>query len=275
MMIPGAGRLEGDSPVARRVIAYGLVVLVVAPIPLGVLWLLATARPPGYTRAADFTTAEIEEQAALFVPVKSRFANTLLDASGGTPLDVTLTDRMVNAEIRLQPEAAGEKLPDWIWNPQVVFTREAVALMADVRVKGAEMVLSIRLAPEVTGDGRLRLRLAGMRAGRLPLPDAVAAAVADHADRRAGTLERRLRDLEAEATKVEAAGAKAKKETRRRMRYARLELEAARGAADLCRGSQEIVVDMQRFHLALEAIELGDGQVRIVGRRAEKPAEPQ
>lgn len=244
----------------RRIVAYGIVGLVVLPIPLGALWLLAQAEPAGYTRPTDYTVKQIERQAAQFITASNKVANTLADKSNQTPLDVTFTDEMINGHIRSRPQKDLAGLPPWLTNPQLVFTSEAVVLMADVDVNNVQAVLSVHVVPEVTGDGRLTLRMSSMYAGRLPLPDAVRGAMIEHAEQRAAKLESRLGKLD-------------EKTDRKRFRAAEMELEVIRAALGLCRG-EEIVADTRRFHLSLEALELQPKRLRIVGSRVQKPPKP-
>ena len=238
----------------RRVIAYGLVVLVVLPIPAGFLWLLAKARPPGYTEPYDYTTRELEDQAARFAPVKSRFANTLLDESNSTPLDVTVTDEMINGHIRTSSPKTLSRLPSYLRNPQVAFTPDAVVLMGRATVRNIDAVISIHTAASATADGRLRLRVTRTAAGLVPMPDVLVGLLAEHADRRIDAIERKLE-----------SGRK------NRDKAAEAELDLMKAVRGLLQG-EEAVIDTRRHHLYLDSVTLMEGRLRIVGRRVARTA---
>ena len=242
----------------RRVIAYGLVVLVVLPVPLGFLWLLMKARPPGYTEPYDYTTQQIEDQAARFAPVQSQFANTLLDESNATPLDVTVTDAMINGHIRTASAAERSRLPAGITNPQVVFTPDAVVLMARATVRNVNAVISIHTVASATEDGRLCLRVVRMAAGLVPMPDALVGLLAEHADSRIQSLERKLEAARTDKDRRRAGG---------------VELDLMKAVRQLLRG-EETVIDTRRHHLCLDSVEMMEGRLRIIGRRVDKVAPP-
>lgn len=242
----------------RRVVAYGLVVVVVAPIPLGVLWLLYKAEPAGYTQPGDFTFKDLQREAALLVEPQSRFVNTMIDKSNDTPLDVTFTDAMItNGYIRSLPADELQKLPSWLWNPQVVFDEDEVVLMADVDVRNVKTILSLQVVPTATEDGQLKLRMSAMRAGRLPLPDAVARALVSHAERRIEKLKEQMDAPDKDKRDKDDWGS-------------RMELETMIAFRGLLSG-QEVVVDTRQHHLHLTNLELLPHRLRIEGKRVDKP----
>lgn len=242
---------------ARRVIAYGLVVLCMAPLVLGLVWMLYKADPPGYTRSSDFTTAEIEAEAARFVEASGLVAATLADERNRTPLDVTFTDAMINGHLRAHSRDVRSRLPDWISNPQVVFTTEDIRLMAQIRHQKADTILSVHVRPTLTDDKRIALRIVDQKAGRLPLPDAVREAMADHAEGTAKDLETKLQALDP-------------KKDRKRYDRLSMEMEFIRDAARLCRG-QEITVDTQKYNLRIDGLELSPHRLHLVGSRVTRP----
>ena len=242
---------------ARRIVAYGLVGLVVLPLPVGVVWLLYKAEPPGYSRPSDFTAHELEDLTAQCWEAGGKVVNTLGDKSNQTLLDVTFTDGMINGHIRTRPANDLRRLlPSWMWNPQVLFTADAVVLMADIDVKKAKTILSVHLKPRATGDGQLKVWAAAMYAGRLPLPSAVSGALVNHAERRIAKLEQELDEL----------SSKDKKKEERKQ----LELKGLRAVRGLCDG-EEVVIDTREFHIYLETLELLPHRLHIVGRRVDEP----
>lgn len=242
-----------EGLLVRRVIAYGLVVLCMAPLVLGLVWMLYKADPPGYTRPSDFTTAEIETEAARFVTASGLVAATLADERNRTPLDVTFTDAMINGHLRTHARDVKSRLPGWITNPQVVFTAEDIVLMAQIRHEKADTILSVHVRPTLTDDKRIALRIIEQKAGRLPLPDAVRNAMADHAEGTVRTLAARLQALD-------PAG------DRRRYERLSMEMEFLRDAAQLCRG-QEVTVDTRKYNLRIDGLELSPRRLHLVGSR--------
>ena len=120
-------------------------------------------------------------------------ANVLLDKSGRTPLDLAITEEMVNArlaklleETRARgPGAPG--LPPALEALRIAF--EPGRLIVATRVGGGagSLVLSQHLIVAPTPDGRLRVETAGVQAGYLPLPSRLAnhlvRALEEHVDR--------------------------------------------------------------------------------------------
>lgn len=240
----------------RRTIAYGVVVLCMMPIPLGLLYVMYKADPPNYTRPTDYSTEEIEKQAAGFATQAGRFANAMADERNLTPIDVEFTDKMINGYIRSRPtREVRSQMPVWLSNPQVVFTADAIVLMADVNHDRVETVISVTIEPSLTDDQRLSLRITSQKAGRLPLPDVVRDGIADHAARR-------VKALRAD---YNAAKARGDKKAAERLELQMVIMEAVR---DLCRGN-DVTVNTRPHHVELEAIELNDHRLRIVGSRVD------
>jgi hypothetical protein len=228
------------------------------PLVLGVVWILYKAAPPGYRQASDFTTEEIEAQAAKFVSASGQVLATLADELGQTPLDVTFTDAMINGHLRAHSDHLEQRLPKWISNPQVLFTEDEVVLMAQIQHEKAETILSIHLQPTRNDDGQIAVKIVDQKAGRLPLPNAIREAMADHFDQLVAKSEARLRE-------------KNRDEDRRRYDRQATEIEFWRDAARLCRG-QEVTIDTRRYKLRIDELKLADHQLRLVGARV--PRDP-
>ena len=239
----------------RRSIAYGLVTAIVALILfVAVSYVLSTATPPGYTRASDYTPQQISDEAAKFNAQAAKVNNCLQDTSGGTPLDMTLTDAAINAQIRSLPPSQLARLPAWLSNPQVVFRSGKIVLMGDIDYKGRRTVASFHLDVGVTEQGDLELEMAGTRAGRMPLPDMVGESTIGRLDRKIAALELKIKT------------AKNEKKTQR-MELEQLALTGMRG---LLKG-EPVTLQTRRYRLKLETVQIDDGRIRIVGRRVEKP----
>ncbi len=239
----------------RRVTAYGLVItIVVVILLLAGGYVLSKAEPPGYTRASDFTPQQISEEAAKFNAAAAKVHNCITDSSGGTPLDITLTDTAINAQIRSRQPAQLDQLPHWLDNPQVVFRDGKIVLMGDLDYKGSRTVASFHLDVGVTDQGDLKLEMAGTRAGLMPLPDMVGEATIGHLDRKIAALGSKIKtvDNEKKAQRME------------------LELMALTGMRGLLKG-EPVTLETRRHRLKLETVQIDDGRIRIVGRRVEKP----
>jgi hypothetical protein len=116
--------------------------------------------------------------------------NVLLDKSGRTPLDLAITEEMVNARLAKlleETRARGESLPPALEALRIGF--EPGRLIVATRVSGGagSLVLSQHLIVAPTPDGRLRVETAGVQAGYLPLPSRLAnhlvRALEEHVDR--------------------------------------------------------------------------------------------
>lgn len=100
-------------------------------------------------------------------------ANVLLDKSGGTRLDMELTEAMVNARLaRFVDEEvrSGRPVPPAARDLRIGFEPGALVLATRLGSGATAVVVTQRLALEATADGRLVVRPDGTRAGGLPLP---------------------------------------------------------------------------------------------------------
>jgi len=249
----------------RRIVAYGLVVVIVVLLLAGILFLLVTSDPPGHTRPADFTPQELQQHAAEFLTASGKVANALADKSNQTPFDVTFTDAMINSYVRTQPKAALARLPSWLANPQVVFEEGQIVVMADTRYGQTESVVSLCLEPSITEGGELGLHLAALKAGRVPMPDALRQKFLDMAGRRLEELRRRPAPAETPGA-APPEGDLAK--------LADNEAEAVAAAMETFRSllaDGQATLDLRRQHVKLEGLELLPHRLHLVGRRVDKP----
>ncbi len=234
----------------RRIIAYSLVVIALIPLALLLIWVMVKSPPPGYTKPTDFSTPELVQHAKEFQAASVQLQNTRDDPSGQTRLDVTFTDVGITSQIRILPPDDLRRLPDWLSNPQVVFTSEAMVIMGDVEVGGTEATISLHMVPRVTEDGNVSLRLDQTRAGRVPLPEAVN-------DKARSSIEERIEDQRAKINRRNA-GSKDQKEQL-------LALEIMEAGLRLLNG-QEAVIDTRKADLVIERIVLQDKRLRLIGR---------
>lgn len=249
-------KMEGAT-LLRRVIAYSLVVLALIPLALLLVWILIKGQPQGYTRPTDYTTRELQEYAKEFQAVGSNVYNTLEDASGRTPLDITVTDLAITSQIRILPPEDLRRLPNWLSNPQVVFAKDTVVLMGDVQVGGASTIISLHITPTVTENGNINVRLADTRAGLVSLPDTVR-------QQARASLENKV---VAQRQKLEESSANAKNEDDLRQQI--LALETMEAGLKLLAG-EEATIDMRRVGLIIEKIDLQDKRLRLMGKSSKQ-----
>ena len=175
--------------------------------------------------------------------------NVLLDKSGRTPLDVTITEEMVNARLAAfleETRARGPgapRLPPALERLRVAFEPGRVILATRVGEGLASLVLSEHLHLEATADGRLRVETVGVRVGYLPLPSRLA-------DRLTEVLRRHVQQAEAEGAD---AGA----------------LEVWHGVLRALEG-EPVTLAGKKLGIALDAVETDRGALRVRGRRIER-----
>lgn len=255
--------------VDRRTIAYGLVFLIVAALLAGlIVYLLIDMPPSGYTRPEDFSQDRLQDQAARLFVAGTKVVNTLSDRSGGTPLDVTFVDEMINGQIRLLSPAKLNNLPRWLKNPQVVFDADGIRLMADVDYRGKHSVVSLRLATSATREGNLQLELVSASAGRLPLTATIRDLMTKEVDAK-------LERVEARAAGSDAAPQSALPATLSPARPEQIllgrheDLAALRAMHRLLHGDPAVLKTTDQG-LFIETVEPSDHCLRILGHRVEK-----
>jgi len=186
--------------------------------------------------------------------VVNHVGNVLLDESGGTRLDLAVTEAMVNARIAWfldEERRAGREVPAVLAHLRIGFEPGAVVLATRVGRGWSEVVVAQWLRLSADEQGRLRTEPAGTRVGSLPLP---------------GGLIGLLRESAAEVlARGEGAGASDRAEDeagKQRLRLAGAILDALDGKpVPLGKGKRRIL---------LEAVEVGRGVLRMQGHRAER-----
>ncbi len=147
----------------------------------GGLYLVATWSPAQY-RPAEMPPEEIRQTAKEFVELLSEFHNRL---QAPEPFSVSLTEEGLNAylasmddigalapngkpgQVRAQLERAG------VDRPAVAVGEGVLTVMTRLREHGK--VVSADLAFDLQPDGQLKVRVVGVRVGRLPVPDSLVA----------------------------------------------------------------------------------------------------
>jgi len=232
-----------------RRIAHGVVAGTVVAGAVGLL--LVKSSPDVYERTA---TMGIDREAVrqFNQRVVNHVGNVLLDESGGTPLDLEVTEAMVNARLArflAQERRLGRAVPPILGHLRVGFEPGAVVLATRLGRGWSEVVVAQYLGLSADEGGRLRVEPAGASVGALPMPGGFLEAVRESA---AGVLSR-------------PAGAGDDREADEREQHRRV-LEAVLDAlggkpAPLGKGERRII---------LEAVEVERGVLRMRGWRAQK-----
>ena len=206
---------------------------------------LVLATPPFYARVepigADHPAKDLFNER-----VVNGVGNVLLDKSGRTPLDLTITEEMVNARLAKlleETRARGESLPPALEALRIGF--EPGRLIVATRVGGGagSLVLSQHLIVAPTPDGRLRVETAGVQAGYLPLPSRLA----NHLVR---AIEEHVARLEAERPDDPT-------------------LALWRGVLEALEG-KPVALAGKKLGIALDAVHIDRGVLRARGHRIER-----
>jgi len=145
----------------------------------GGLYLVANWSPAQY-RPAEMPPEDIHETAKEFVELLSEFHNRLRSPEA---FSVSLTEEQINGylasmddigalapngkagQVQAQLERAG------VDRPAVAIGEGVLTVMA--RLRSPDKVVSADLAFESQPDGQLKVRVLGVRVGRLPVPDSL------------------------------------------------------------------------------------------------------
>jgi hypothetical protein len=151
-----------------------LVVATIVVAAIVVLVVLLKLTPEVYRRTVGMRSAAAAEQ--FDVEVINQYGNFMLDRSRRTPLEITLTEEMVNARVAKYVANAlreGKTVPAVLYDARVAF--EPGRLVLTTRAGGSitSVVLSQWFSLEVGPDGELVVAPAGTDVGLLPMPDFV------------------------------------------------------------------------------------------------------
>jgi hypothetical protein len=172
--------------------------------------------------------------------------NVLLDKSGRTPLDLAITEEMVNARLAKlleETRARGESLPPALEALRIGFEPGRLIIATRVGGGAGSLVLSQHLIVAPTPDGRLRVETAGVQAGHLPLPSRLA----NHLVR---ALEEHVARLEAERPDDPT-------------------LALWRGVVEALEG-KPVALAGKKLGIALDAVQIDRGILRARGHRIER-----
>lgn len=231
----------------RLAVAGGLIGLALAV-------LLLKHTPAVYERTAPLGS-DRDAVRAFNRQVVNHVGNVLLDESGGTRLDLVVTEAMLNARIAqfLEEERRGGRpVPAVLAHLRVGFEPGAVVLATRLGNGWSEIVAGQWLHLSADGRGRLRAEPAGATAGSLPLP--------------AGLLGL-LRTSVADGLALkDDAGApshdEAETDEAKRLRIVDAVLDALEG--------EPVAFGKGERRIILESVEVDRGVLRMQGRRAEE-----
>jgi len=244
---------ESRSRSRRRITLVAAASLVAAA---GLAVLLAKTTPSVYDRTAPMG---LDPGAAKRFDrrVVNHVGNVLLDESGGTRLDLTVTEAMLNARVArflAEERRGGRQVPSAVAHLRVGFEPGVVVLATRLGDGWSRVVVAQRLHLSADEQGRLRVRPAGTRAGLLPMPAGLLAvlrqAVADALAR-------------AEAAEASENGEEPADEDDESTRV-RL-FEALLGAL----AGEPVPLGKGKHRIILESVDVERGVLRMTGRRAE------
>jgi hypothetical protein len=167
---------------ARRAFRrYARVAGLSALVALVAVAALVTLQPDAYLRTAPIGPGH---------PARTRFdeevingiLNVLADSSGGTRLDVTITEEMMNARLvaaLAAVDAGGMPLPGVLRNVRIAFEPGSIVVATRLGRGHSEVVLSQRLRLAATPDGRLAVQTVALRAGMMPVPRSLCGQVSE------------------------------------------------------------------------------------------------
>ena len=139
-----------------------LIVLLVA------VWLTFQHKPSWY-RPARIAESELQSVRDSLTDANLEFSSGL---ASGQPFDFSLDAKRVNqwiaAREHIYPEAE-PWVPSWVRDPVVAFEGGKLILAGVVEFEGWKAVASAHVAVELA-DESIRIRLAGVRGGSLPIP---------------------------------------------------------------------------------------------------------
>lgn len=138
---------------------------------VGVSWWAARQafyQPEAYRRALDQPPETAQRENDEFL---RRAAQWQRDGRRVGQWEIRFTPSQWNGWLAVDlPQNHPESLPPQLRNPRVAFDHNAIALFAQSQWAGREVVVSIEVEPLLLSPTLLGLRLRGLRAGRLPLP---------------------------------------------------------------------------------------------------------
>jgi len=157
---------------AIRVVAVLVIALLVAA---GSGYLFWTGRPTGWEQAqAGLAAMPADDQRAIATSLRDRTLTQVTDLRDTDPYEVRIGLDEANAWLaqRLRPwaQAQGQPIPPEVGTIAVWQEDRQLVFGAEVELDGVKQVFSVAAAHAVNEQGQVVVKLAGVRAGRVPLP---------------------------------------------------------------------------------------------------------
>jgi hypothetical protein len=227
-----------------RWILLGILGVLVLAAIVGVV--LVKWTPDFYSRTAGIVATDAN-RARFTEEIVNKIGNVLLDKSGKTDLDLTITEEMVNIGIAAfveDQQKGGKAVSSAIQALRVSFEPDTVIVASIVGSGATSIVAAQYMGVEVQKDGTMLVRPSGASAGVLPVPDT----------------------LVVEARRALASRMTAKKnpeEEEGAVNFAQCSMDALEG--------KPVTLGAGRRFIAVDKIRIEKGLVRIWGHLAEKP----
>jgi len=236
---------------SRHVVTVVAVLVAVAVLAV----ILAKTIPAVYERTAPMGL-DPEAAGRFDRAVVNHVGNVLLDESGGTRLNLAVTEAMINARVARfldEERRNGRRVPPVLGRLRVGFESGAVVLVTCLGSGWSRVVVAQRLRLSPDGHGRLCVRPAGTHVGVLPMPAGLLALVREWV---ADALSR----TEHATDPTQNAAPEGRPSPPARVRLFEALLQALDGdPVPLGKGKHRIV---------LESVEVERGVVRLTGRLA-------
>ena len=244
-------RFYGETPDVRRPgkprRRWALLVILAALLLAAVVGIVLVKWTPDFYKRTAVVLATDANRGRFNEEIVNKIGNVLLDKSGKTALDLTVTEEMVNIGIAgfvQDQQKGGKAVSSVIQALRVSFEPDTVIVASIVGSGATSIVAAQHMGVELQKDGAMIVKPSGGSAGALPVPDTLVAEA-----RR--TLASRLT---AKKTPDEEEGA---------VNFAQCAMDALEG--------KPVTLGSGRRFIAVDKIKFDKGLVRIWGHLAEKP----
>lgn len=165
------------SPIWKVRLVHGMIVLVIASAVGVIAWsgfFLALQHRPSLYQPKELTP---EEQRAAEDAALAKYADLYNGVNLGESFTVTFEERLLN-ELLLHENTTrflkkvmnGQEM---LRQPQVAFKSGRIHLMGQLVYKNMELVVTLRLQPSLTAEGKLHLRLLPIQVGTISIPESL------------------------------------------------------------------------------------------------------
>jgi len=244
-------RFYGDTPDVERPGSprrrWALLIILAALLLAAVVGIVLVKWTPDFYKRTAVVVANDANRGRFNEEIVNKIGNVLLDKSGKTALDLTITEEMVNIGIAgfvQDQQKGGKAVSSVIQALRVSFEPDTVIVASIVGSGATSVVAAQHMGVEVQKDGAMIVKPSGASAGALPVPDTLVAEA-----RR--TLASRM------------AGKKGPSEEEDPINLAQCAMDALEG--------KPAFLGSGRRYIAVDKIKIEKGLIRIWGHLAEKP----